>query len=416
MVHVRNYLFNGDPLSDYLEARARRVPHAVEGIPEGQFTASSDEQVVEYTVAELTVTPLSIRPSEMTASEPMHGKMFLPNWPGDVDRPKVPSLSITFKLPYTGESALWSLRPNKMSGTKPESGKLIPGIQDSGEFLFAIELPADTDPLDFKQQVASRVTMIERYLGYQEDEIEEFNNGLPELARLSVAARRQKLSRAEELTRVLGIPLIQRRDTPPPPALPIKRRITLPSPTPKAQTSDYQISDNDYEHILKVIRHEGATFETTRETYLGLGEESLRNIILAHLNGHYEGDASGETFRGAGKTDIRIERQNRAAFVAECKEWKGGQQLLYATDQLLSYLTWRDSKTALVLFNKDVAGFRDLQVKMSGLLEGHSRFHSRVAASHEGEWRIRLKSQNDDENIVTVHVFLFDLYVPSSRR
>ena len=37
-------------------------------------------------------------------------------------------------------------------------------------------------------------------------------------------------------------------------------------------------------------------------------------------------------------------------FVAECKFWRGIKSYYAAIDQLLSYLTWRDSKTALILF------------------------------------------------------------------
>src|SRR5207248_3253533 len=90
-----------------------------------------------------------------------------------------------------------------------------------------------------------------------------------------------------------------------------------------------------------------------------------RDIVLAHLNGHYKGDASGETFRGSGRTDLRIEAESRAAFVAECKVWKGSQIIQESVDQLLGYLTWRDCKAALVIFNKNVAGFSKASRLMS---------------------------------------------------
>lgn len=37
-------------------------------------------------------------------------------------------------------------------------------------------------------------------------------------------------------------------------------------------------------------------------------------------------------------------------FVAECEVWKGQKKLIEAIDQLLGYLTHRDSKTALIFF------------------------------------------------------------------
>ena len=95
--------------------------------------------------------------------------------------------------------------------------------------------------------------------------------------------------------------------------------------------------------------------------------------MLAHLNGHFEGAAAGERFRKKGKTDICIEHDNRAAFVAECKLWKGQKALLAAIDQLLSYLTWRDTRTALIVWNIANKDFSKLQGEMPGLLQTHSR-------------------------------------------
>lgn len=56
-------------------------------------------------------------------------------------------------------------------------------------------------------------------------------------------------------------------------------------------------------------------------------EEDLRNTLLAALNATYKSDAIGEAFINHGKTDICIERENRAAFVSECKMWTGKRVL-----------------------------------------------------------------------------------------
>jgi hypothetical protein len=51
-----------------------------------------------------------------------------------------------------------------------------------------------------------------------------------------------------------------------------------------------------------------------------------------------------------------MRHQGKNIFVAECKFWRGPKAHLEAIDQLLSYLTWRDSKTALICFvdNKEM--------------------------------------------------------------
>jgi hypothetical protein len=160
-----------------------------------------------------------------------------------------------------------------------------------------------------------------------------------------------------------------------------------------------------------VIRHAGRTFETAPATFAKHDEEELRDFILAFLNSHYEGDATGETFRVKGKTDIRIESDNRAAFVGECKVWRGQKQISEALDQLLNYLTWRDCKAALVVFNKDVAGFADIQKKVSETLAEHTNHIRSIDTNPYGEWRFCCRSKDDSDRPITTHVFLFNLYV-----
>jgi hypothetical protein len=112
-----------------------------------------------------------------------------------------------------------------------------------------------------------------------------------------------------------------------------------------------------------------------------------------------------------GKTDICIEFENRAAFVAECKLWKGEHKLLEAVTQLLGYLTWKDSKTALIVFDKDVAGFTKIQEKIPEVLKQHPGFVRDGKAQNSGEWQMTFRSSDDPDRFVTIHVFLFNLFV-----
>lgn len=162
-----------------------------------------------------------------------------------------------------------------------------------------------------------------------------------------------------------------------------------------------------------MIRHEGRAWEAAPKTYAVHDEEELRHIILSHLKTHFEGAATAETFRKLGKTDIHISEKDRAAFVAECKIWAGASQLNAALDQLLGYLTWRDCKAALVIFNKNVAGFTDILGKIPAALEDHPNYVRTVSAepNDEAERRFVFQSTEDEARDVTVHVFAFNLFV-----
>jgi len=65
---------------------------------------------------------------------------------------------------------------------------------------------------------------------------------------------------------------------------------------------------------------------------------------------------TGETFNKIGKTDILIRHEKSNVFIAECKFWKGIGAFHETIDQILSYLTWRDSKAAILCFveNKEL--------------------------------------------------------------
>lgn len=79
-------------------------------------------------------------------------------------------------------------------------------------------------------------------------------------------------------------------------------------------------------------------------------------------------------------------------------------------DQLLSYLTWRDCKTALTVFNKDVARFSKLLTTIPDALKDHPLLVTDCGRQGEGEWRYTFRSKEDPGRHITVHVFLFNLY------
>lgn len=112
-----------------------------------------------------------------------------------------------------------------------------------------------------------------------------------------------------------------------------------------------------FNKILRTVQRAGKQFERLPATYAGKREEDLRDHILISLESAFPGSATGETFSRIGKTDILMRKGSTNIFVAECKYWTGPKSLGKAMGQLLGYLTWRDSRAALVLFvqNKEMS-------------------------------------------------------------
>lgn len=107
----------------------------------------------------------------------------------------------------------------------------------------------------------------------------------------------------------LWVPLKQRSNAPQTYVAPeVRRKIrpTLPAVRSGSFTPEPALSTPDYEHILKVIDDMEQVMERSPSAFASIDEESLRSHFLVQLNGHYEGQATGETFNYEGKTDILI--------------------------------------------------------------------------------------------------------------
>jgi len=413
----REFLFSDGDLGDAFRQHQQKLQQKVDSIPQDQFLSTPDEILVQHFVAELHIEPLTLYEDRMVMDQ-QETKVDVS---GDFDRAlhrnsdpfHVPGITITISIPYTGDQGLWKLRPSTWRSTFPHASVTAPDRDGIGYIKLIASHASDREPSRLKEFVDRTLDDIRFYLENQKRQVEQENQALEGQVRAAIQDRRGRLEKHASIVRALNIPLCRREGVPPIEPIPIKRKLVRPlPPAPKEGfKQEPGIQDADYEHILAVIRHEGRTFEATPKTYSVHDEGGLRDIILAHLNGHYEGGATGETFRRKGKTDIRIEDSERAAFVAECKVWRGSKELAAACDQLLGYLTWRDCKAALLVFNTHNAKFSEVLEKIPEALQSHLHFLKDMGHSPAGEWRYLFRSMEDEARLVTVHVFAFNLYV-----
>jgi hypothetical protein len=124
---------------------------------------------------------------------------------------------------------------------------------------------------------------------------------------------------------------------------------SLASESSIQKSGDPSLSNARFRKILKIIHDTYVAMERHPRSYRGKGEEDLRDNLLTVLASHYP-NSTGETFNKKGKTDILIRHEGINIFVGECKFWKGLKGFHETIDQALSYLTWRESKAAIVCF------------------------------------------------------------------
>ena len=165
-----------------------------------------------------------------------------------------------------------------------------------------------------------------------------------------------------------------------------------------------------YDDILKVIYDLGKSMEKKPSTYKDKDEEGIRDQFLLVLETRYDSTtATGETFNRGGKTDIILKyaKDSSNLFVAECKFWQGTSEFHKAISQLFDrYLTWRDSKTALILFvtNKDFTSVIDTIKKET---PNHPYFLKSTGTRGETSFSFHFHLPQDKDKIVFLEIIAF---------
>lgn len=411
-----NLLFFQPDLDSMLASKKRQCQTLVEEIGKDQFLISTDDEVAANVAAQMAVTPIQLDEAGATMQQSEanidvsgdHRRAFMRDHDGPF---YVPGTRVVVGIPFTGDHWIFQYRTNPYWSIFPRAD--VQGAKGGGTLRITIARPHDTPPEEFKTLLDKELKLIRDCISAANKQVEGYTASLHAHVKSYAMDRRNRLGKHAGLADLLNIPIASRDGAPT--IKPVKLEVIRPPALPPVPRGGVQpepgIRDEDYEQILHFIRHQGRTFETTPKTYAVHDEEGLRDIMLGQLNGHFRGGASGEVFRRSGKTDIRIEADNRAAFVGECKLWSGAGGVAKALDQLLGYLTWRDSKAALVMFNKSVKSFNSTVLPaLPAALRAHSCFLRDLPSAEAGEWRFQMRSAEDEGRRVVVHAFAFNLH------
>lgn len=163
-----------------------------------------------------------------------------------------------------------------------------------------------------------------------------------------------------------------------------------------------------YRNILSYIYKLCKEYEQHENTYKGKQEEDLRDHIISALNTVSLGiNSTAETFNHTGKTDmITKSADGNNIFMAECKIWRGEKMFLEAIDQLLGYVTWRDTRTALILFVKN-RGIADIIKKATSTIIQHPCFVCYNTQSEESSFSYIFHTKDDAQSQIALELMLF---------
>ncbi len=311
---------------------------------------------------------------------------------------------ISLAIPFSGDPEFFKIQPNTYTNNPP-LGEI------RGQTLILRVTGTNLGRAAVKQQLDDEISKIETYLSNLRFSVDSYNTSIRERARQQLTARRAKLLADQNLVAELGYPLRARQGVPRTYAAPEVRRIIKPSLPPQG-TQPFKpepaLTSEDYEHILGVLQNMAEVMERSPSAFTTMDEESLRSHFLVQLNGHYQGQATGETFNYSGKTDILLRVNGRNIFIGECKFWTGPKKLKETLDQILAYSCWRDTKVAVILFNR-AKNFSAVLTSIPAAVEEHPNFKRSMPISGETRFRYILSHKADAAREMIVTLLAFDV-------
>jgi hypothetical protein len=319
----------------------------------------------------------------------------------------VAGTEVEVEVPFTGEGEAFKIQPNPYSMNPPRASV-------RGSTLNLSIVGTNLDAAEVRRQIDKTLADIQTYLGNLRSNVAGLNSQLLGEARAAIESRRSKLLTNRNMVASLGFKMKERSNAPRTFVTPEVRRKISPV-MPSASTSPFKpepaLAPADYEHILGVMQGMTQVMELSPSAFHDVDEEALRSHFLVQLNGHYQGQATGETFNYEGKTDILIRSEGRNIFIAECKFWSGPKMLTDTIDQLLSYSSWRDTKTAIVVFNRN-RDFSRVLASIPESVKAHAQYKRDLPGSTETTFRYQFANRDDRNRELHLTVLAFDVPTP----
>lgn len=315
-------------------------------------------------------------------------------------------MAYDIEVPFDGDATLFRVQPTTFN-MNPPRGEI------RGNSLFFRISGTNLEAAAVRASIDRTIASVRGSLEVQARDAAGFNSSLQDLASAQVEQRKKKILNDRDIASAIGFPMKRRDGAPATFVAPEVRRKVSPSLPPAAATPykpEPVLSTEEYEAILGIVEGMVRVMEYSPSAFAHMGEEDLRTHFLVQLNGQYQGQATGETFNYEGKTDILIKSGSKNIFIAECKFWRGEKAYSETLDQLLGYLSWRDTKAAILLFNRN-KDFTNVCNSARQATAAHEKCRKEIRARSESSWQFLFSHRDDLNREMLITVLAFD--VPS---
>lgn len=308
------------------------------------------------------------------------------------------------EISFDGDKELLLTRGSRFTSSPPR-GTVREGVLTKT----FIERNPDSNALN--QQFDRFIADVNEHLSWLKTDIDSWNTSICEEVANIVEYRRQKAEQAGTVASGLKYGIKQRTDRASTFVAPVaqRRKITPQLPVGKPGAAPEPVlSEEIYRTIIDTLTQMSQVMERSPHAYATMDEETLRFQFLVPLNAHFEGEARAEVFNYGGKTDILITVRGKNIFIGECKFWKGAKALTETVDQVLGYLAWRDTKCAILLFNRN-RNFSHVLGQVRATIEQHAQFVSFDGSKEETEMSFTFKRADDPIRRLKLTVLAFDI-------
>jgi len=406
-----NYKMFTEPFGNLISSQAREIITEINSQPDEYFDSIPTEEFSKYLESKYSLDEFPTLIWEEIEMEIAETEIFGRDLPRtfDISNPneKFKRKLVLYHIPINGNVGLLRFSPTNRYSTSGMNGQLaIRNNTLDVSFIDIYNQPEEVDS-DFdrtKNAIAEKLNVVK-------GEYENFHKELPKFIDDEIKKRIQKINHLNDYKSKFKYP-IKKKNIPTAFESPriVKKKKISPKPVGASNTVTNQrfITDEDYMHILGLLQDCGNNWEHFPELYKGKGEEALRDQLIFVLAPNIEGVVAGEAYNKKGKTDISIKHESTNLFIGECKIWKGPKGFLETIDQILGYLTWRDSKAAIMMFvpNQEISGVRKATEEGA---KSHSNFVRILEVINEGWTNYRFHIENDPGTYITLAVQLYHL-------
>lgn len=403
----QGYLFNNYYLRDVLESKKRDLLRKIDNEQSEYLANVNIDDYLEYLYGEFAIQTPTIDEDNIVINQ----------HEGKVERYNQSYTYINYidgviqyiLVPYQGNMELFMARPSIYTTSFP-----IAGINK--EFIvieMGLSIP-EIESWNIGEIVKTRIDSIKTYLSYIDSDLKEFNKTIKEIAKERIIYKINNYKKICKMNSTLTYKINRNPNEPLTYKVPnVTKKIKFQKPKADLKTimpPEPEIEQKEYDNIIEICSNMAKVMERSPKDFANMKEETIRSHFLVQLNGQYEGQATGETFNSNGKTDILIRNDNQNVFIAECKFWKGKKGYLSTIDQLLGYVTYRDTKTAVFMFVKN-KNFTEVFKQMKEAVTKHPNFvrfiDSYIPPQNSSAFRCEFRNQNDEEKRFYITIMAF---------